>query len=212
MKKFDFTIHERLDADFVVRLRKSFDLCLSEGRSQDVREGDERIFCFERFIAKPDAKFLFQRHLEYCDSININRPRYMTIMMNKTWYTPMAKGSGGGWHRDSGIKSQHKTFYYLSDVSESSGPFAINDHSSYFLSLLDNPRVRQNDPLTFCVRPDDVTYQKVLGRTGYSFSCRTNFIHRGLPVDSGERYMLTIYAWNSAPPEPFFGYMDLANV
>lgn len=212
MDKFSLSIHERLDGNFVSRLRDCFDFCISEGRSNDIREGDERIFSFERFIARPDAKFLFQRHLEYCDSINIKRPRYMTIMMNKTWYTPTAMGSGAGWHRDSGLKSQHKTFYYLSDVSESSGPFAINDHSSYFLSLLDNPRVRQNDPLTFSVRPDDVTYQKVLGSAGYSFSCCTNFIHRGLPVESGERYMLTIYAWNSAPPEPFSNYFNLTNV
>ena len=127
----------------------------------------------------------------------------MTLMINRTWYHPDGLGSGAGWHRDSGLQLQHKTFSYLSNVSEDNGPFVINDHSNYCLSLLDNPRVRQKEDFKLKIKSKDIIYKKILGPMGYTFSCCTNFIHRGLPVISGERYMVTVYAWNQLPPKPF---------
>ena len=208
MKKLDFKIHEPLSGELVERLLDCFSSCLVSDQLTEVRSGDERIFYFERFIENKDSDFLFSRHVDYCESIGVANPSYMTLMINRTWYDPSALGSGAGWHRDSGVRPQHKTFSYLSDVGEDNGPFVIHDHSRYWLSLLDNPRVRQKDVFKLKIKSRDVIYKKVVAPQGHSFSCCTNFIHRGLPVDAGERYMVTVYAWNKLPPEPFTSYFS----
>lgn len=206
MKKINFKVGNLLPPELVQRLLNEFNSCRKKKKITETRAGDERIFFFENFIDKNDAEFLFNRHLNYCDSIGIRRPSYMTLMINRTWHHPDGLGSGAGWHRDSGYISQHKTFSYLSNVSEENGPLAINDHSNYWLSLLDNPRVRQKEDFKINIKSKDVIYKKIIGPQGYSFSCCTNFIHRGLPVLSGERNMVTVYAWNQLPPKPFSSY------
>jgi hypothetical protein len=208
MRKINLQISKPLAPDLVQRLIDRFNYCRENNKLTEVRIGDERIFYFENFIDNDDAKFLFNRHLEYCDSIGVNRPAFMTLMINRTWYHAKAIGSGAGWHRDSGLQSQHKTFSYLSDVGEDNGPFVINDHQNYLLSLLDNPRIRQKEDFKIKIKSKDVIYKKMLGPKGYSFSCCTNFVHRGLPVISDERYMVTVYAWNKLPPEPFKEYFS----
>lgn len=208
MKNLDFKTHEPLSGELVDRLLECFRSCVALNQLTEVRAGDERIFYFEKFIDKKDSHFLFDRHLHYCDSIGAVRPSYMTLMINRTWYDRSALGSGGGWHRDSAIQTQHKTFCYLSDVSMNNGPFVIHDHSNYSLSLLDNPRVRQKPDYKIRIQSQDVIYKVSIGTKGHSFSCCTNFIHRGLPVEAGERYMVTVYAWNKLPPEPFTSYFS----
>ena len=208
MRNLDFKTHEPLSGELVDRLLDCFRSCVVRNQLTEVRAGDERIFYFEKFIDKKDSDFLFDRHLHYCHSVGRVKPSYMTLMINRTWYDQSALGSGAGWHRDSGVRPQHKTFSYLSDVSEDNGPFVIHDHSRYWLSLLDNSRVRQKDDFKLKIKSRDVIYKKIMGRRGYSFSCCTNFIHRGLPVVVGERYMVTVYAWDKLPPEPFTSYFS----
>lgn len=206
MKALNLRIHEPLSADLTQRLLERFYECKSNFNILERRDGDERIFYFEKYISKTDADFLFDRHLEYCDSIRIAKPSYLTLMINRTWYHPSGLGSGAGWHRDSGFKSQHKTFSYLSDVCKDNGPFVVSDHSNFWLSLFDNPRIRQKQDLKFSIKSKDLIYKEFIGSQGYSFSLCTNFIHRGLPVLSGERFMVTVYAWNELPGEPFRSY------
>ena len=135
MKKINFKVGKILPPELVQRLLKEFNSCSNNKKITETRSGDERVFFFENFINKNDADFLFDQHLNYCESIGIRKPRYMTLMINRTWYHPDGLGSGAGWHRDSGLQLQHKTFSYLSNVSEDNGPFVINDHSNYCLSL-----------------------------------------------------------------------------
>lgn len=203
MKKINFEVHEPLSEDLVQRMLSKFQICVARDELSETRLGDERMYFFEKYINSEDADFLFSRHLNYCKTIGINLPKYMMLMMNRTWFEPGSLGSGAGWHRDSGFRSQHKTFCYLSNVNQENGPFTISDHSNYYLSLLDNPRVRLKEDFQIKIKSKDVIYKEVTGGQGYSFSCCSNFIHRGMPVKSGERYMITVYAWNQLPPEPF---------
>ena len=208
LKNLAFKKHETLSGALIDRLLACFSSCVDNNQLTEVRAGDERIFYFEKFLDTEDSGFLFTRHLDYCDSIGVAHPSYMTLMINRTWYDPNALGSGAGWHRDSGFRDQHKTFSYLSDVGENNGPFVIYDHSNYWLSLLDNPRVRQKNDFKLSIKSRDVIFKKIMAARGYSFSCCTNFIHRGLPVGAGERYMVTVYSWNELPPEPFTSYFS----
>ena len=208
MKKINFKVGAPLSPELVQRLLKEFNYCRDNDKITETRVGDERVFFFENFIEKTDADVLFNRHRAYCRSIKAREPSYMTLMINRTWHHLDGLGSGAGWHRDSGFMSQHKTFSYLSNVSEDNGPLTIYDHSNYWLSLLDNPRVRQKENFKINIKSRDVIHKKITGPQGYSFSCCTNFIHRGLPVVSGERYMVTVYAWNRLPPAPFTSYFS----
>ena len=206
MRKVNFEVHEPLTEELVQRLKNRFNECVENNQLSEVRAGDERIYFFEKFLDINDSEFFFNRHLDYCKKIRIKLPLYMMLMINRTWFEPGALGSGAGWHRDSGFQSQHKTFCYLSNVGESNGPFSIYDHSNYWLSLLENPRTRIKDGFKLKLKTPDIINKQVTGPQGFSFSCCSNFIHRGLPVESDERYMITVYAWNRLPPKPFESY------
>lgn len=199
-KKINFKFHENCGPERLQRMRNRFDELILENVSVEKRLGDTRIFGFEEFIENNDAEYFFNQHRLYCEHISIKLPTTMILMMNKTWNEPGAKGSGAGWHRDSGIETQHKTFFYLSDVTEQNGPFCIHDHSNYLVSMLDNPKTRLRGNFDFTFKTPDIIKKTVLGPRGTSFSCCTNFIHRGLPVIAGERYMLTVYAFNGDLP------------
>ena len=82
MRNLDFKTHEPLSGDLVERLLNCFRSCVTHNQLTEVRAGDERIFYFERFIDKKDSDFLFDRHLDYCDSIGTAKPSYMTLMIN----------------------------------------------------------------------------------------------------------------------------------
>lgn len=184
------------DIQRVQRVKKKFDELHNYLDSVETRPGDARIFGFEQYLESADADYFKHCHYNYCDLNKILTPAYTTLMVNKTWKEEGAMGSGAGWHRDSGIRTQHKTFFYLSDVGPDNGPFSIKDHDNYLLSLMNNPRIRVQDELRFKIKPELVKERTILGKAGTSFSCCTNFIHRGLPVKEGVRYMLTVYAYD----------------
>jgi len=127
-------------------------------------------------------------------------------MVNKTWFDPAGLGSGAGWHRDSGFQSQHKTFTYLTKVDKDNGPLVIRDKENMLLSYMNNPKTRITDPLKFRYKWGAVIDKTLTGNAGKCFSCCTNFIHRGMPVEFGERYMATVYAWNNSPPKVHLEY------
>lgn len=189
------------DAQRVERVKKKFDELHKNLDTVEKRPGDARIFGFEQYLDDADADYFKNCHFNYCDLKKIPKPSYTTLMVNKTWNEVGAMGSGAGWHRDSGMRTQHKTFFYLSDVGPDNGPFCIKDYDNYILSLLDNPRTRLREPLRFKMKPELVNQRMMIGKAGTSFSCCTNFIHRGLPVVDGERYMLTVYAFDGELPK-----------
>lgn len=208
MRNLNLVEHEAIDNEVVTAVKSVFDERLARNQLTEHRLGDARIFYFEKLIPKELGNVFFEKHLSYCSANGIKKPRYMTLMVNKTWATPGGLGSGAGWHRDSGYELQHKTFTYLSDVEADNGPFVIRDKENYGLSLLNNTRTRIAEPLTFKFKFGRMIDETFTGTAGRCFSCCTNFIHRGMPVVAGERYMATVYAWNGKPPQIHLEYFN----
>ena len=201
MRNLDFREHSPIDSEITSELCSALDLMLKKGLASEQRPGDARIFYFEKFVPKKYSEAFFDQHLAYCRSVNIQVPEFMTLMVNRTWFDPGGLGSGAGWHRDSGYQPQHKTFTYLCDVSHNNGPFVVRDKENLWLSFLNNPKTRIEEPLKFRFGWGENIDKTLTGHKGKCFSCCTNFIHRGMPVKSGERYMATVYAWNKLPPK-----------
>ena len=121
-------------------------------------------------------------------------------------------GSGGGWHRDSPITHQFKAVCYLSDVAHENGPFQYIKGShlksdvlrSYIKKLFKFGQYRFTDN-----EIDD--YLNKSGRVISEFSADkgtlafsdTKGIHRGKPIESGNRYVLFCYFWEKKIPAHF---------
>ena len=204
-RKLGLMKHDPIDAELSERIKCIFHENLMKRKHSEIRPGDARLFHFQDLMERQDSEKFFERHLHYCERQKIPPPRYMTLMVNHTWKERGSLGSGGGWHRDSGWSPQYKTFTYLCDVNESTGPLCINDHQNYVRSLIKNPRTRLQIAHKLGPSPKVIDI-KITGEEGMSFSCCTNFAHRGMPVEHGSRYMITVYAWDRLPPRPFRNY------
>jgi len=115
-------------------------------------------------------------------------------------------GSGGGWHRDSPFRHQFKVIFYLSDVDNENGPFEYikNSHTSYdkFLALAHTPldcmRFSTEHVNNYFLPPKSYT-----ANSGTMLLVDTRGIHRGRPIELGERYALTLYFFENEPPKQF---------
>jgi hypothetical protein len=111
-------------------------------------------------------------------------------------------GSGDGWHRDA-HGFQYKSILYLSDVSESNGPFEYlpGSHKSWraaFDTAIGDLPAAPNS------RYEPAAVERLVGRFGIKLKSfpgsagtlllvNTAGIHRGRPLRSGTRYALTNY-------------------
>jgi len=132
-------------------------------------------------------------------------------MYNTIEQSRSPNGSGGGWHRDS-VHAQFKLFVLLSDVTEiANGAFVVYPQTSRLwfkvlalpLALLGIKR-RYNK---YLVRPLDwLGFEKkyFIGEVGSTAFCDTSAIHRGSPIKTGCRQMLTFYLFQEVP-----GHMKL---
>lgn len=117
-----------------------------------------------------------------------------------------AKGSGGGWHRDS-IFSELKVIIYLSDVlTLDEGPFEylpgsaerIEKIKDQFGRLLNKNWLRRDSFIT--------EFKSLLGPRGYAFAVDTSHLHRGAPVKSSRR-AVTIYCYKKSVPQHMRKYL-----
>jgi hypothetical protein len=120
--------------------------------------------------------------------------------------TSRNEGSGEGWHRD-GHGFQFKSILYLSDVSEKNGPFEFlpGSHSGWrtvFDTVIGDlppaPASRYSPALV-----DGLIGRFGIAKHGYTATAGTLIlvntagIHRGRPLETGERYALTNYYFHS---------------
>ena len=123
------------------------------------------------------------------------------VMAAKLIPRPGNMGSGSGWHRDSPHTPQFKAMLYLEDVNDENGPFEYipGTHKSYasvvnLLKGLERPnqyrytgeeieKIKNTtvQPVTFCSKVGTLIIFDAKG------------IHRGAPIQNGERYALTLY-------------------
>lgn len=110
-------------------------------------------------------------------------------------------GSGGGWHRDTPFKKQFKSIVYLSDVSGNNGPFeyilGTHKNESYFNFLnkgIDTSKYRFSEKeLEKIEKAKDYQIQQFTAKKGTLILVDTSGIHRGMPIQEGNRYALTNY-------------------
>jgi hypothetical protein len=119
--------------------------------------------------------------------------------------TPENNGSGDGWHRD-GHGFQYKTILYLSDVGEGNGPFEFlpASHKQWRAAfdtavggLPEAPSSRYEPAaVDRLVRRFWLKRRDYRAKAGTLLLVNTSGIHRGKPLQSGNRYALTNYYYH----------------
>jgi len=191
-----FIQHNKIENNICRFVIDKFDELKNKNIVSNITNDDVRIFGFEKVLGKGLANFFF--NLDKKSSIKFfkKEPLFQTIMVNKTFKPEngFGLGSGAGWHRDSYLKKQMKTIFYLTKVNNDNGPFTFLEPKNKIFSR-SYPFGRRygediNKYLNFCGHKKIITSNE----PGYGFSIISNFIHRGMPVKNGVRYALTVYS------------------
>lgn len=118
-------------------------------------------------------------------------------------------GSGGGWHRDSPHKKQVKFLLYLTDVEDENGPFeyimgshrpkdVLKNRIKYGYSFNQNRFSEKQIEDLINTKPEN--HKVVTGEAGTLVLTDTRGIHRGKPINMGNRYALTNYFYSRNIP------------
>ncbi len=162
---------------------------------------DQRIYGAENISTKIKSFSSDSFLQKIATTYNHKKTRAAFTLAAKLPYSLSNNGSGGGWHRDSCIK-QFKAILYLSDVSEKNGPFQLVSHSNNLkFKLLDNKQVNQP---CMAYRYTNNQIEKIIGinperlitfcaPAGTLILVDTSCIHRGKPIEEGNRYTLFNY-------------------
>lgn len=123
-------------------------------------------------------------------------------------------GSGSGWHRDSPITHQFKGIVYLTDVSESNGPFQYIEESHKLQSLnlvlnklnaKSNKRRFDDSEVENLIRESIIpSYKSFIAKKGTLILVNTRGLHRGAPISEGSRYAITRYFSTKPFKDDFF--------
>jgi hypothetical protein len=117
-------------------------------------------------------------------------------------------GSGEGWHRDS-HRPQFKSILYLTDVTEETGPFQLVPGSHRTVDMLLDTAFERLEPRRTRLTDRQVAsivqrryprgIDTLTGAAGTLILVNTSAIHRGKPIERGERYALTNYYYGEVP-------------
>lgn len=172
-----------------------------EGEWVDAEGSDHRFFRAEKHVAAFDA-FLHDPLIEEVRrAYTGRRSAEKFVLAARMRHKKGNKGSGGGWHLDSPHTLQFKAILYLTDCGADNGPFQIiaGSHDRVFLLRLLASGIRRPGQYRFT----DSEIEPIIAR-GYSartFSgtrgtivlADVTALHRGVPIQVGERYALTLY-------------------
>jgi hypothetical protein len=161
---------------------------------------DKRIFGVENCI--PSALKLASEPLFEFFASQVNRERSSNMFTLGGWLQAGKGGSSGnGWHRDA-FFSQFKAMLYLTDVSEKNGPFELLPGTHRLINLLSSTltgglrykRDRISDEEVFHLEKVLKTPKRsIIGCAGTLVLFNSAVIHRGKPIEEGERLALTNY-------------------
>lgn len=166
---------------------------------------DQRIWQFEKFDDDVNKFLLNQNLINLIKKYeNQDELRHSTTLGAKIKFVKNGKGSGGGWHRDRTFYKYKysKAIIYLNDVDEKNGPFQYLEKSHHFMNI-----IKINEYLKKKSSDKWFDDEEVI-RSGIKFNLKINTysakagdliifdatgIHRGKPLNSGERYAITNY-------------------
>jgi hypothetical protein len=213
VQKEGFFVYENFfSAADCALFKKEFDLILEKNEQKiwrDSEGADARCYGIDRispvikeqFYGHPDIVALRELFLLQKDE-NIEG----FTMSNRIVPTEGNLGSGGGWHRDTVNERQLKVILYLTDVKEKNGPFqylrGTQDKKSVLEGILNynfeynHNRFKEEDISTY-LDTGDYELSTLTGKAGTLIIVDTSGIHRGMPIEEGERYALTNYYYLS---------------
>lgn len=164
----------------------------------DTRQSDQR--CFNAELLSADiASFAHNDDFSSTASELLERKiGLLGCMANRTRYVEGNLGSGGGWHRDMSYRNGFKALVYLVDVNDKNGCFQYIPKSSkashHLLKTPTPDKYQYTDEDVYKMtggKPNSVF--DVTGKAGTLVLFDTNGVHRGKPIEQGERYALTNY-------------------
>lgn len=165
-----------------------------------IKSEDKRIFGIEQIL--PTARSLAEDDdfLELGELINQERT-YCAFTLGNWLECGKGGSSGDGWHRDS-FFSQYKALLYLTDVTEDNGPFELLPGSHHLKSVLSGIKEAGLDYMQNRLSDDEVcrleeilktTRKPLTGNAGTLILFNSSSVHRGRPIQSGERLAFTNY-------------------
>jgi ectoine hydroxylase-related dioxygenase (phytanoyl-CoA dioxygenase family) len=127
-------------------------------------------------------------------------------------------GSGGGWHRDSPREKQTKAILYLTDVNTTNGPFQyikgthkpldVLKHRLFRQPNLNQKRITEGD-VNNLLKNSSYKITEITAKAGDLILVDTRGIHRGKPMETGERIALTNYYFKSEKSHHHFKQVAL---
>lgn len=113
------------------------------------------------------------------------------------------KGSGGDWHRDR-FERQFKAMVYLTDVGEGEGGFQMieGSNTNHFNRFGDDMKTSKNSEFSHRMTHDEVMrivakkperLKTFTAKKGTVLFIDTSAIHRGSPLEKGERFAIFNY-------------------
>ena len=189
--------HDNLKYDVCKLIINKFDELNKKQIFSTKKNDDIRIFGFEKGLDKNITNFFFDIDNKASIKFFKKKPLYQTLMVNKLFVPSdkLSSGSGGGWHRDSYLKRQLKTVFYLTKVNIENGPFTYLEPKlkifSRFYPMKTRLSADADKKLNFCSNKISITSEQ----PGLGFSIISNYIHRGIPLINGVRYAVTVYSF-----------------
>ena len=164
-------------------------------------EAEQRIYGIDNAIGDFGAFSNNPTFLELAGGILGTGATNVFTLGNKITSQDGNLGSGGGWHRDS-FFNQFKALVYLTDVTETSGPFEYI-LGSHRLARKFGDAIRLNVPLDTarvpdaiaeaCIRMQPENHRVFTASRGTVVVFDATGIHRGRPLTDGMRMALTNY-------------------
>ncbi len=134
-----------------------------------------------------------------------------TVLGAKIYAKTGNLGSGGGWHFDSPFAQQFKAIVYLSDVDMDHGPFQYlpGSRNRSFRStlvkkgLMKPGQYRFTDEEATAIAKEGQGITTFTAKQGTIILCNVSGLHRGMPIQTGTRYALTLYCGDPVLNDPY---------
>lgn len=174
-------------------------LHFAEAREEFQYKGDTRHYAIERTV--PEVSFFSNdTQLKDIGSKVMSRQLINLFTLGNYLISGNKGASGGGWHRDS-THPQFKAMLYLTDVTELNGPLEIIPGTHKFSNLykfnrkglLPYNQQWLTEKEIAAIENEHENRITVTGKAGSLILFESSTLHRGRPIESGERLALTNY-------------------
>lgn len=188
-------INEELLKSLVNNIRLHF----SQPRKEFSYKGDTRHYAIERTV--PEVRvFSNNLHIKNIGNFVMSRQLINAFTLGNHLISGNKGASGGGWHRDS-THPQFKAMLYLKDVNELNGPLEIipgthkfsNQYKLSRKGLLPHDQQWFNESEIHAIESYHGKKITLTGSAGTVILFESSTLHRGRPIEAGERLALTNY-------------------